>query len=60
MMIVHEIFIDWIILVNNGKQKETFPPLTTNQLSDLRRYESKWIQQSKIYIENGNTVIELI
>jgi len=59
-MIVHEIFIDWVIMVNNGKQKATFPPLTTNQLSDLRRYESKWIQQSKIYIENGNTVIELL
>ena len=59
-MSIHDIYLEWIILATEGIRRAEFPLLDRNELSLLREKESSWIEGSKIYAENGKTIIELI
>ena len=59
-MNAHDVYLEWVHLVNKGVREAKFNILSNVEVKRLRSYESKYIQRAKIWIENGYTLIRML
>ena len=59
-MNAHDVYLDWIYLVNKGHKYAKFKLLSQDELKRLRSYESKYIQRAKIEQDDVQLTIRLL